>query len=228
MKNLIIKLFLASILLSSFGSCKKDVYPDELKFIVIDSFSRKPISNATINLYKIWQHPTKLANNAQDGDWFPEYGRKWIKENQKGVTDENGIAKFEQAHKKYLYVIPGISADGYQMPVLDTLKKFNKKEANKVYTIALLPLIKTSFILKSHTPGYETDSVVFSSCDKLKVAYGKNINERLEVYTSSYTDNYSTIWYTALIYRNGKKSVLCSSVKSYRNRVNEFEINVDL
>jgi len=218
----------STAILSIFGSCKKEVYPDELQFLVVDSFSRKPISNATINLYKVWQHPTKMGNNAQDGDWFPEYGRKHMSENQTGHTDENGFAKFDQAHKKYLYVIPGVVAEGYQMPVLDTLKKLSKKEANKSYTIALVPMIKTSFILKSHVPGNESDSVVFSSCDKLKVVFGKNINARLDVYTSSYEDNFSNVWYTASVYRKGEKNVLCGSVKSYLNRVNEHEINVDL
>lgn len=228
MKKLIIYLFVSTGILSIFGSCKKEVYPDELQFLVVDSFSRKPISNATINLYKVWQHPTKMGNNAQDGDWFPEYGRKHMSENQTGHTDENGLAKFDQAHKKYLYVIPGVAAEGYQMPILDTLKKFNKKAANKPYTFALIPMIKTSFIIKSFSPGFETDSVVFSSCDQKIVAYGKNINKRLDVYTSTYDYNYSIVWYNATIYRKGKTNVICSSVKSYLNRLNEHEVNVDL
>jgi hypothetical protein len=48
MKTLIIKSILFAILLAGFAACKKEVYPDQLHFLVIDSFTREPISNAII------------------------------------------------------------------------------------------------------------------------------------------------------------------------------------
>ena len=115
MKTLIIKSIVIIILLASFAACKKEVYPEEIQFLVIDSFTRKPIPNATINLVKVWQHPVKIGNNASDGDWFPEYGRKHMQELQKGITNKKGKVSFQQEHKKYLYILPGASAEGYQM-----------------------------------------------------------------------------------------------------------------
>ena len=90
MKTLIIKTLLFAILLAGFAACKKEGYPDQLDFVVIDSFTREPIPNAKVHLYKVWQHPTKMANNAKDGAWFPDYGRKHMEEMQTGTTDENG------------------------------------------------------------------------------------------------------------------------------------------
>jgi hypothetical protein len=229
MKKLIIKLIFALILMAAFGACKKEAYPEELQFIVIDSFTRKPISNATVYLYKVWRHPVKIGNHANEADWFPEYGRKHMTEYQEGNTNEDGIVTFSQNHKQYLYILPAVYAQGYQRPSLDTLSKMgSKKIKGTYYTLALNSLIKTTFVIKSHTQGFEKDSVVFSSNDKVMVYHGKGIDEKFEVFTSNPYSPYSNVWYTASIYRNGKKGVLCNSVKSYPNQENTFEINVDL
>lgn len=230
MKTLLIQFIIASILVVSFGACKKEVYPEELQFLVVDSFTRKPISNASVYLYKVWQHPVKIGDNSTEKDWFPEYGRKHMSEKQEGKTDENGKVTFSQEHKKYLYILPGFKAEGYQMTSFDTLQKFKKKNADDAYyTIALVPYIKTTFIIKSHVPGFDTDSVVFASSDKQAICHGKNIDGKLEVFSNSIAgDSSASVWYTASIFRNGKKSVLCNSVKSYFNKDNTFEINVDL
>ncbi len=229
MKNICIKLVLMTALISCFAACKREDYPDQLHFLVIDTYSRKPIPNATLNLYKVWQHPVKVGNNAKDGAWFPDYGRKHITETQIGVTDENGKLSLTQDHKKYLYILPAVSADGYQSPSLDTLGKMKRKgNQATVYEITMQPLIKTTFILKSHESGLPNDSVVFSSCDKVKVMRGANIDDRLEVLTSNNSDPYSKVWYGGTIYRNGKKVTLCHYVVSQPNAKNEFAIDIDL
>lgn len=229
MKNLIIKAILFAILASGMVACKKEVYPDELHFIVIDSFTRVPIPNATVQLVKTWQHSAKVGNNAKEDAWFPKYGRKHMEEIQTGVTDENGKVTFTQAHKNYLYIIPGAMADGYQLPKLDTLGKQSKKKViNGVYTIVMQPKIKTTFVFKSHEIGLANDSVVFSSCDKIKVMKGAQIDDRVEVYTSNYNETYSKIWYGGTVYRGGKKQTLCDYVIAYPNKNNEFVIDIDL
>jgi len=210
-------------------ACKKEVYPEDLHFLVIDSFTRNPIPNATVQLVKVWKHPSKLANNAKDDAWFPKYGRKEVSEIQTAITDENGKVSFTQAHKNYMYIVPGVVADGYQMVALDTLKKLNKKQIKDgVYTIALQAKIKTTFIFKSHFSGFESDSVVFSSCDKVKVMHGANIDDRLEVYISNYNEPSVKVWYGGTVYRAGKKETLCHYVVAIPNAKNEFLIDIDL
>jgi hypothetical protein len=229
MKKLIIKPIVFIMLLASFAACKKEVYPDELHFLVIDSYTRKPIPNATVQLLKVWQHPVKVGNNAKDGDWFPDYGRKHMQEMQEGKTDKNGKLSLTQDHKKYLYIIPGAMAEGYQLPDLDTLSKFSKKAADgSVYTIEMQAKIKTTFVFKTNMTGYSSDSVVFSSCDSLKVMRGAYMDDKLEVYTSNFIDPYSKVWYTVNIYRRGKKVTKCHYVYSYPNAYNVFPINIDI
>jgi hypothetical protein len=229
MKTLIIKSIVFIMLLASFAACKKEVYPEELHFIVIDSYTRKPIPNATVQLLKVWQHPLKLGNNAKDGAWFPDYGRKHMQETQTGITDKEGKVSFTQDHKKYLYIIPGASADGFQLPKLDTLDKFSKKKADgSVYTIEMQAKVKTTFVFKSNMSGFDTDSVVFSSCDSLKVMRGAYMDDQLVVYTSNSIDPYSKVWYTANIYRRGKKVTRCHYVISHPNSDNVFPINIDI
>lgn len=229
MKTLIIKTFLFAILLAGFAACKKGGYPDQLDFVVIDSFTREPIPNAKVHLYKVWQHPTKMANNAKDGAWFPDYGRKHMEEMQTGTTDENGKVSLTQDHKKYLYILPGSSAVGYQMPRLDTLRKIEKRKADgSVYTIVMQPLIKSTFIFKSHFTGLDNDSIVFSSCDKVKVMRGASIDDRLVVYSTNGTENYVKLWYSGTIYRGGKKVTLCNYVIAHPNAKNEFSIDIDI
>jgi hypothetical protein len=229
MKTTIIKLIMFAFILSVFSACKKEVYPEELKFLVVDSLTKKPIPNATIQLIKVWRHPIKIGDNSQSGDWFPSYGRKQIQEIQSGTTDSKGRLTLTQEHKKYLSIVPGAMAEGYQMHRLDTLETFSKEKAKQaVYRIALMPLIKTSFIFKSHVPGFETDSVVFSSSNKVKVMRGAMINDRLEVYTSNNIYPYSKVWYAGTIYRNGKKLSICNYVVAYPQDNNEFDINIDI
>lgn len=229
MKTVIAKIFLFTIILAAIGSCKKDVYPEQIQFLVIDSFSRQPISGATINLYKVWQHPIKIGDNSKKGDWFPEYGRKHMTETQVGFTDEYGRVTFKQEHKKYLYILPSAQAEGYQLSNIDTLAKISKKKVdNAVYTIAMRPMIKATFVLKSKMPGLDKDSVVFSSSGKEIIAHGKNIDERLEVLVSNSIEPYATIWYGGIIYRNGKKVTLCHYVVAYPNDTNVFNINIDI
>jgi hypothetical protein len=230
MKQTLIKIIFFAIILAGFAACKKEVYPEELHFIVIDSFTRKPIANAAVYLSKTWQNPRKIGNNAQAGDWFPEYGRKHMIETQTGNTNNEGKISFSQDHKKYLYIIPSAIAEGYQMPVLDTLRKFRKKNANDaVYEIVMQPMVKTTFIFKSQTVGVETDSLLFSSCDKVKVMRGAQIDDSLVVYTRNYIGELNTnVWYGGNISRNGKKQTLCSYVVSQVNKNNAFRINIDL
>jgi hypothetical protein len=229
MKTFIIKSILFLLLLAGFTACKKEVYPEQLQFLVIDSYTKKPIENATVELIKVWQHPVKLANNASSDAWFPEYGRKHMQELQTGITDENGKVSFTQEHKKYLYIIPGVIAEGYQLPKLDTLDKFKKKNANgNIYTIPLQALIKTTFIFKSNIAGFISDSVVFSAGDKVKVMRGANINDQMEVLSLNTGDLNTKIWYAGTIHRRGKKQTLCDYVISQPNANNVFTINIDI
>jgi hypothetical protein len=229
MKTLIYKLTILMGLMVVFAACKKEVYPEELNFKVIDSFTRKPIPNATVQLVKIWRHPIKIGNNAKDGDWFPEYGRKHMQEIQIGLTDKNGKVSFNQDHKNYLYIIPGATADGYQGKSLDTLSKFDKKKADGVvYTLEMDAKVKTTFVFKSNMTGFNSDSVVFSSCDSVKVMRGAIINDKLVVYSSNYTEPYSKVWYTANIFRRGKKVTRCHYVISHPNVDNVIPISIDI
>ena len=229
MKSFMLKSLLYILLLVNFTACKKEVYPEELQFLVIDSYTKKPVPNAMVQLIKVWQHPVKMGNNAKPGAWFPDYGRKHMQEMQTGFTDEYGKVSFTQDHKKYLYIIPGVEADGYQLPALDTLDKFKKKNADgNVYTIPLQAMIKTTFIFKSNKAGFSNDSVVFSSCDKVKVMRGATIDDRLEVLSFNTTDPYAKIWYGGTIVRNGKKQTLCHYVISRPNANNVFTINIDI
>ncbi len=229
MKTLIIKSLVFIMLLASFAACKKEVYPEELHFKVIDIYTRKPIPNATVQLLKVWQHPVKVGNNAKNGAWFPDYGRKHMQEMQTGITDNEGKVSFTQEHKKYLYILPGASAEGFQLAQLDTLDKFSKKKADgSVYTIEMQAKVKTTFVFKSNMSGFETDSVVFSSCGSLKVMHGAYMEDQLVVYTSNSIDPYSKVWYTASIYRRGKKVTLCHYVISHPNAENVFPINIDI
>jgi len=229
MKKLIIKSVLFAVIAAGFVTCKKEVYPEELQFLVIDSFTRKPIANATIQLIKVWRHPVKIGDNAKRDTWFPDYGRKHMIEMQSGITGSKGKLTLPQEHKKYLYILPGVSAEGYQMPSLDTLKEFKKDRANgAIYKFVMTPLIKTTFIFKSHKVGNASDSVVFSSSNKVKVMHGAQIDDRLEVYNSNSIDPYAKVWYGGTIYRNGSKRAICHYVVSYPNNTNEFVINIDL
>lgn len=228
MKNILIKTLFLFIFASATYGCKKEVYPEELHFLVVDSFTRNPIPNATVQLVKVWRHPVKMGNNAKDDAWFPKYGRKHINEIQTAVTDENGKVSFMQEHKNYLYILPGAMADGYQIADLDTLKKIKKHSKDAVYTIALQPKIKTTFIFKSHSIGNEKDSIVFSSCDKIKVMKGANIDDRLEVYISNFNEPSVKVWYGGTVYRAGKKETLCDYVVAKPNAKNEFNIDIDL
>lgn len=219
---------ISTIMLACSLGCKKTEYPQTLEFVVIDSFSRLPIRNASVELIKVWRDPVKIGDNSTEGDWFPEYGRKLHTEIQSGKTNEQGKLIVEQKDRNYLYIIPGVVAEGYQMKRLDTLFKPHKNSGDSyTYTLVLQPKIRTSFILKSHTQGMEHDSVVFTSCDAVKVLHGAQMNDRLEVMSSNYSEAYCKVWYAANIYRNGEHKILCSSVISYPNKKNEFEINID-
>jgi hypothetical protein len=229
MKKIIFKSIFFILLLASIAACKKEVYPEELHFKVIDSYTQKPIPNATVQLLKVWRHPVKVGNNAKDDAWFPEYGRKHMEEIQVGTTDQYGKVSFSQDHKNYLYIIPGAIANGYQSPLLDTLHKVSKKkDDSEVYLIEMKVKIKTTFLFKSYTTGFNTDSVVFASSEHLKVMHGANIDDTIEIYTANSTDPYSKVWYTVDIYRNGKKQTICHYVKSYPNAENVFPINIDI
>lgn len=229
MKTHIIQSILFIMLSGCFTACKKEVYPEQLQFLVIDAYTKKPVPNATVELTKVWQHPVKWANNAGSDAWFPDFGRKHMQELQTGITDKNGNVSFTQDHKKYLYIIPAVIADGYQLPKLDTLDKFKKKNANgNIYTIPLQALIKTTFVFKSSIAGFNSDSVIFSVGDKVKVMHGANINDYLEIQTLNASELYTKIWYGGSIKRRGKKQTLCDYVISKPNANNVFTINIDI
>lgn len=229
MKTIRIKSCFIVLLMLGFTACKKEVYPEELQFLVVDTYSKKPIANAKVQLFKVWRHAYKIGNNAKKDAWFADYGRKEIYENQVGFTDKNGKVNFTQEHRKYLCIVPGVFADGYQMNNPDTLDKFRKKNADDaVYTIEVAPKVKTTFIFKSITAGWDSDSVVFSSNEKKLVMKGAQIDNKLEVYTNQYADEKCMVWYGGTISRKGKKVTLCSYVYSYPNKNNEFVIDVDL
>jgi hypothetical protein len=227
MKALTIKIMLIAALSIIFVTCKKEVNQEYLQFKVVDSYSNLPIANAQVQLYKVWKHPVKLANNAKEEVWFPDYGRKQSHEIQTANTDENGKVRFKQTQKNYLYIIPSALADGYQIIAFDTLYKLSKNK-DHIYSLSLQPKVKTSFVFKSQKMGFERDSVIFSSCDKVKVMHGANINDRLEVYTSNYNEPYSKVWYSANIFRGGKKETLCSYVIVKPQEKNEFNIDIDI
>jgi hypothetical protein len=228
MKNIILKLLLSLFIIGGVAACKKEVYPEELKLLVVNSFTQKPIPNAQVTLYKVWRHPIKIADNAKRNAWFPDYGRKHMQEIQTGTTNKSGLVSFSQDHKKYLYVIPAVNADGYQSMSFDTLNKLDKSKAkDAIYTLAIRPMVKTTFIFKSRFPGLDNDSIVFSADGQKKVMRGAYIDDKLDIYSSNSIDPYVKVWYAGTLYKGGKKKVFCSYVSSFPNVVNEFPINVD-
>jgi hypothetical protein len=84
------------------------------------------------------------------------------------------------------------------------LKK--RKSDGSVYTIVMQPLIKSTFIFKSHA----------------------SIDDRLVVYSKNGTENYVKLWYAGTIYRGGKKVTLCNYVIAHPNAKNEFSIDIDI
>lgn len=220
MKTKIVSLLsvLVTLMTLNYG-CKKEVYPEQLDFLVLDANTNQPIPKAQVFLTVTWRHPYKIANNNAGKEWalFPDYGRKLVYFPLIDSTDESGRVSFKQKEEgKFMTVVPYASAANYELTSFDTLDMVPRSQKKRAeFVLRILPKIETTFIIKWKNEPSDIDSVRFSACNHV-VMLKRNMSEIsfMAYVPRNSDDGTNESWWGQRVYYNGTSKTVCGSVIS--------------